>query len=110
MDVKELEKISKTREQIREVYDRGPEAVEDLVLSLVDSINYLIDIVKDQEKKILKQEERIKDLEDLINKNSRNSNKPPSSDSPFKNTQVKKNKKKGEQKKRSGTTLKQVSD
>jgi len=73
-----LQKISITRKQIRAVYDQGPEAVEDLVLSLVDSINQLIDISE-------KQEKRIKKLEAQINKNSRNSSKPPSSDSPFKN-------------------------
>ncbi|MCK5197804.1 MAG: IS66 family transposase [Spirochaetales bacterium] len=104
MEPGKLQKISITRKQIRAVYDQGPEAVEDLVLSLVDSINQLIDISE-------KQEIRIKKLEAQINKNSRNSSKPPSSDSPFKNKD--KNKKKqssGVKKKRKGTTLKQVED
>jgi len=104
MEPKKIQKISITRKQIREVYDQGPEAVEDLVLSLVDSINQLIDISE-------KQEKRIKKLEAQINKNSRNSSKPPSSDSPFKNTDKKKKKQSsGVKKKRKGTTLKQVED
>ncbi len=104
MEPGKLQKISITRKQIRAVYDQGPEAVEDLVLSLVDSINHLIDISE-------KQEKRIKKLESQINKNSRNSSKPPSSDSPFKNKDKKKKKQStGVKKKRKGTTLKQVED
>lgn len=104
MEPGKLQKISITRKQIRAVYDQGPEAVEDLVLSLVDSINQLIDISE-------KQEKRIKKLEDQINKNSRNSSKPPSSDSPYKNKEKKKKKQSsGVKKKRKGTTLKQVED
>ena len=104
MEPDKLKKISITRKQIRAVYDQGPEAVENLVLSLVDSINQLIDISE-------KQEKRIKKLEAQINKNSRNSSKPPSSDSPFKNKDKKKKKQThGVKKKRKGTTLNQVSD
>ena len=104
MEPGKLQKISITRKQIRAVYDQGPEAVEDLVLSLVNSINQLIDISE-------KQEKRIKKLEAQINKNSRNSSKPPSSDSPFKNKDKKKKKQSaGIKKKRKGTTLKQVED
>ena len=104
MEPGKLQKISITRKQIRAVYDQGPEAVEDLVLSLVNSINQLIDISE-------KQEIRIKKLEAQINKNSRNSSKPPSSDSPFKNKDKKKKKQStGAKKKRKGTTLKQVED
>lgn len=106
MEPGKLQKISITRKQIREVYDQGPEAVENLVLSLVDSINQLIDTVE-------KQDQRIKKLEDQINKNSRNSSKPPSTDSPYKNKnkdEKKKKQKPREQKKRAGTTLNQVSD
>ena len=104
MEPGRLQKISITRKQIRAVYDQGPEAVEDLVLSLVESINQLIDISEQQEK-------RIKKLEAQINKNSRNSSKPPSSDSPFKNKDKKKKKQSsGVKKKRKGTTLKQVED
>jgi len=52
MEPDKLKKISITRKQIRAVYDQGPEAVENLVLSLVDSINQLIDISEKQEKRI----------------------------------------------------------
>jgi len=104
MEPGKLQKVSISRKQIREVYDQGPEAVENLVLSLVDSINNLIDIVEDQDK-------RIKKLEDKLNKNSRNSSKPPSSDSPFKNKDNKKKKQTPRvKKKRKGTTLKQTAD
>ena len=102
MDTGKLQKISITREQVRDVYDQGPEAVETLVFSLVDTINYLIDKVEEQDK-------RIKKLEDQINKNSRNSSKPPSSDSPFKNKKKKPQKSRKTQT-RTGTTLYQVPD
>lgn len=59
-------------------------------MSLVKSINNLTDIANDQNK-------RISDLED-INKNSRNSHKPSSTDSPYKD----------KKKKKYGTTLNQV--
>lgn len=99
-----LQKVSITREQIREVYDQGPEAVEALVFSLVDTINMLID-------KVEAQDQRIKKLEDQLAKNSRNSSKPPSTDSPYINRdKKKKNPKGGAKKKRTGTTLNQVSD
>ncbi|MDI6813054.1 MAG: DUF6444 domain-containing protein [Desulfitobacteriaceae bacterium] len=45
------------REEILKVYEAGPEAVVELAESLL---------------------ERIKQLEDQVNKNSRNSSKPPS--------------------------------
>ena len=111
MEPGKLQKISITRKQIRAVYDQGPEAVEDLVLSLVDSINQLIDIVEEQNTKIEAQDKRINKLEAQVNKNSRNSSKPPSSDSPFKNKDNNKKRQSSEvKKKRKGTTLKQVSD
>ena len=113
MEPGKLQKISITREQIREVYDQGPEAVEKLVFSLVDSIKRLIDITVGQNSKIEAQDKRIKKLEDQINKNSHNSSKPPSTDSPFKNKDKKDNKQKTGvkvKKKRKGTTLNQVSN
>ncbi|OQY30985.1 MAG: hypothetical protein B6241_15005 [Spirochaetaceae bacterium 4572_59] len=78
MEYKKIQKVSITREQIREVYDQGLEAVENLVFSLVDTINMLIDKVEEQDL-------RIKKLEDQLSKTSRNSSKPPSTDSPYKN-------------------------
>ena len=84
MGYEQLQKITITINQIRTIYDEGPEAVENLVLSLVKSINNLTDIVNDQNKRIVAQDERINKLEDQINKNSRNSHKPSSTDSPYK--------------------------
>ena len=101
MEYEKLQKIHITRTQIRSIYDQGPEAVEDLVLGLVDSINKLTDIVNDQNKRITK-------LEDQISKNSRNSSKPSSTDSPYKNK--KKTPKSNKPKTRKGTTLQQVSN
>lgn len=102
MEYEKLQKIHITRSQIRSIYDKGPEAVEDLVLGLVDSINRLTDIVNDQNK-------RITILEDQISKNSRNSSKPSSTDSPYKDKKKNKTSKSNKPKKRKGTTLKQVS-
>lgn len=110
MGPEKLRKISITREEIREVYDQGPEAVETLVLSLVDTINMLIDRVDEQDKIIKAQDARIKKLEDQINKNSRNSSKPPSTDSPYRNKKKKRNNLQGYNKKRVGTTLSQVAN
>ena len=101
MGYEQLQKITITRDQIRTIYDEGPEAVETLVLSLVKSINNLTDIVNEQGK-------RISDLEDIINKNSRNSHKPSSTDFPYKDK--KKSASQKLRKKRKGTTLKQVPD
>jgi transposase len=104
MGQEKIQKVSITREQIRKVYDQGPEAVEAQVFSLIDTINMLIDKVEDQNI-------RIKKLEDQLNKNSRNSSKPPSTDSPFKNKdKKKKTQNSGTKKKRKGSTLNQVSD
>lgn len=55
-----------TREEIRAVYDQGPEAV----IALVEQLYALIAQVQ----------ERVKGLEDRLATTSRNSNKPPSSD------------------------------
>ena len=76
MDPEKLQKVSISPEQIRKVYDQGPDAVINLVLPLVETINWLIDVVKDQDK-------RIKNLENQLKTNSRNSSKPPSTDPSF---------------------------
>ena len=49
MDVQDLQEITITRKEIREIYDQGPEAVETLVLALVDKINFLTSVVKEQD-------------------------------------------------------------
>jgi len=65
--------ISLSREDILALYEEGPEAVIAPMLALVSIINK-------QAARIAELEERIKSLEDQINKNSRNSSKPPSTD------------------------------
>ncbi len=65
--------ISLSREDILGVYAEGPEAVVALVQTLCS-------IIQQQATRIAELEERVKSLEDQINKNSRNSSKPPSTD------------------------------
>ncbi|MDO9517810.1 MAG: IS66 family transposase [Methanosarcinaceae archaeon] len=85
------------REEILAIYETGPDAVIDLIEHL-----------------IAKFEERIKSLEDQLNKNSRNSSKPPSTDAystkkpTIKSTREKSGKKVGGQKGHLGTTLRMV--
>ena len=85
------------REEILAIYEAGPDAVVDLIEQL-----------------IAKFEERIKSLEDQLNKNSRNSSKPPSTDAYApkkpnpKSTRKKSGKKAGGQKGHLGTTLRMV--
>ena len=67
--------ISLSREDILAVYEEGPEAVVALVQTLCS-------ITNKQAARIAELEERVKSLEDQINKNSHNSSKPPSTD-PF---------------------------
>jgi len=54
------------RKEIIAVYEAGPEAV--------------INLIEQHAAMIAKLEERIKSLEEQLNKNSRNSSKPPSTD------------------------------
>ena len=88
-----------SKEQIRAIYQQGPDAVIALVETLCNIIN--------------SHEKRIKHLEDILAKDSHNSSKPPSSDG-FKNAaknnnlRVKTGKKPGGQPGHKGTTLKQV--
>ena len=58
--------ITLSREDILAIYKEGPEAVCAIILT--------------QAARIAELEERVKSLEDQINKNSRNSSKPPSTD------------------------------
>lgn len=62
-----------TREEIRTVYDQGPEAI----IALVESLYALID---QQQAQLTALRARVKELEDRLATNSRNSSKPPSSD------------------------------
>lgn len=82
------------REEIRAIYDQGPDAVFALVETLVAQVNILA--------------ARVRELESRINTNSRNSGKPPSSDGlkRTKSLRKKSGKKSGAQKGHPGRTLK----
>ena len=88
------------REEILAIYEAGPDAVINLIEQLLATI--------------AKHEERIKSLEERLNKNSRNSSKPPSTDAYAskkptpKSRRQKSGKKVGGQKGHLGTTLKMV--
>ncbi|HJH31145.1 MAG TPA: hypothetical protein C5S50_02920 [Methanosarcinaceae archaeon] len=88
------------REEILAIYEAGPDAVINLIEQLLATI--------------AKQEERIKSLEERINKNSCNSSKPPSTDAYAtqkpkpKSRRIKSGKKVGGQKGHPGTTLRMV--
>lgn len=66
-----------TPEEIRQVYDAGPEAVIALVMRLLD-------IISAQSEQIAHLTARVQALESQVAKNSHNSSKPPSSDGPKK--------------------------
>lgn len=68
-----------TREEIRAVYDQGPEAV----IALVEQLYALI---AQQQEQIAQLQARVKGLEDRLATTSRNSSKPPSSDGFVKRT------------------------
>jgi len=84
-----------TRDEIKAIYDAGPETVITLVLSLFEQIEQLTT--------------RVAELEARLATNSRNSNQPPASDGPakpIKPTRQPSGKKPGGQKGHPGTTLK----
>jgi transposase len=93
-----------TREEIRVVYDQGPEAIS----ALVERLCALID---QQHAQIAELQARVKALEDQLATNSRNSSKPPSSDSFTKQPRSLRQpsgRKSGGQPGHPGTTLQQV--
>jgi transposase len=61
------------RDEIKAVYDQGPDAVIELV-------ERLFAIIAEQQQQIAALTERVKELEARLNSNSQNSNQPPSSD------------------------------
>lgn len=88
------------REDILAVYQAGPEAVVELVTTLIAEFTQRIIVL----------EERVRYLENQLKQNSRNSNKPPSSDG-FKKPKVQREKgdrPAGGQKGHTGHTLKMV--
>jgi transposase len=95
-----------TKEQIRVLYTSGEETVISLVQGLLDKISQLECLVESQEKRIMALEEQLK-------KNSRNSDKPPSSDGlkrKIANSRTKSSRQSGGQKGHDGHTLKMVSE
>ena len=89
------------REKIIEIYNQGPDAVVDLVQSLI----------LDFRKQIGQHETRIVELEKQISKNSSNSSKPPSTDGfkkTVKNSRKKTERKPGGQKGHKANSLKMV--
>ncbi len=96
-----MEHRSSTREKILEVYAKGPDAIVELVETLLNEI-------QEMKKIIQKQEERITTLEDRLNQDSHNSNKPPSSDGLKRTiipTRTKSNRQSGGQEGHKGSTL-----
>lgn len=96
-----------TREEILAVYNEGPEAVVALVQGLIANFER---IYQQQALQIALLEARVKQLENQLNQNSKNSSKPPSSDG-FKRTKsqrAKSGKQSGGQKGHPGHTLKMV--
>lgn len=76
-------------------------------------IRYLEELVREQATRILRLEERVRDLENRLNKNSSNSSKPPSSDGLGKKTKSlreQSGKNPGGQPGHKGSTLNQVAD
>ena len=67
-------------EQFLEFYNAGPEPVYKLLLSIIETNKVLVDKVSSLSQQVTLQDERIKELESQLNKNSRNSSKPPSTD------------------------------
>lgn len=97
-----------SREEILAVYEAGPEAVITLINNIIAENQKIID---QQAIRISELEERVKSLEERLNKNSRNSSKPPSTDNFShykpnpKSQRVKNGKKPGGQEGHIGTTL-----
>ena len=95
-----------TEKQIDTIYNSGKEANKKFILFLVEKINQL-------EEKVSRQQDEIQKSKAIISKDSHNSNKPPSSDNPFKKMKKtkslrKKGGKAGGQKGHKGTNLKQT--
>jgi transposase len=65
------------QEEILTVYEAGPDAVVQLVSGLIQEFTA---IIQHQHDEIAELKERVRTLEQQVNKNSRNSSKPPSSD------------------------------
>src|SRR5659263_125325 len=99
------------REEILAVYEAGPEAVITLINTIIAENQK---IIEQQAIRISELEERVKYLEERLNKNSRNRSKPPSTDNLAsakpnpKSQRIKSGKKSGGQEGHIGTTLMMV--
>ena len=104
-------KLDIKREDILAVYEVGPDAVITLINNIIVEYQKIID---QQAMRIVELEERVKSLEEKLNKNSQNSSKPPSTDNfaheipKPKSQRVKSSKKVGGQEGHIGTTLTMV--
>jgi transposase len=99
-------KFAITKDQFYSLYNKGPDALYSLFSSILDTANQLLNTVE-------KLELRIKELESQLNKDSHNSNNPPSSDGLKKKNKTnslrkKSDKKIGGQKGHAGKTLEMV--
>jgi transposase len=91
-----------SRDDLRAIYDQGLEAV-------IAVVERLIATIQQEQEQIVQLKVRVKDLEDRLALNSRNSNKPPSSNAPAQHTKSARTpsgKKPGAQPGHFGTTLK----
>lgn len=94
--------IEITDQEIERIYDSGKEATVAFIKVIISKLNDLAEVVE-------KQQQEIEELKARINKDSHNSNKPPSTDDPFKKKTKslrKKGGKAGGQKGHKGTNLK----
>lgn len=100
------------REEIKAIYDQGPEAVIDLVERLFLIIEKQQEQIAAQQEQISKLTARVKELEDRLAKNSQNSSKPPASDQHRKTKSLRKpsGNKSGGQTGHEGNTLSQVNN
>ncbi|MGQ0601557.1 MAG: IS66 family transposase [Anaerolineales bacterium] len=88
-----------SREEIKTIYDQGPDAVIALVEGLVATFQQQVEELRAQ----------VKELQDRLALNSRNNSKPPSSNTPAqrtKSSRTRSGKKPGAQQGHPGTTLK----
>ena len=102
-----------SKDQVLELYAAGPDAVVAFVEHIQNLINGLGEKIEAQQKIIEQQEERIRELEGIIKKDSHTSSKPPSSDGYAKRSLPQKKrsgKRPGGQKGHEGNTLRMVGD
>ena len=100
------------REKILAAYQAGPDAIVSLIQYLQDMYEGKLRALQmEYEAKLAELTEQVKQLQERLHTNSRNSSKPPSSDGPARRPYVKRKKSKrkpGGQPRHEGTTLKRV--